>query len=211
MVKIQGHTVGNDGVVYNPDTASFGYVGGLDSRNTEERRQEYLDAYKPTTDGTGVVNPKGVPVKAGPGSPRQGGNPGSGPGAETVRTRPASAGSQLKVSVPGPLKPALNPEVTQVMAGGDWWMPNPWFSDAQEWTTRYGEGELAETLFLVTTAGADLAYNNWRFSQWATPKVDKFLSNTEKSVGSGVQRIVVDMQERVNAPLPKQEPVDWGR
>lgn len=140
MVKIQGHTVGNDGVVYNPDTASFGYVGGLDSRNTEERRQEYIDAYKPVTGGPGIRDPKATAkAGSGPGAARVGGNSGSGPGSAAVISSPVSRGSQLRATVF--LDPKLKETYGQLVIGGNRVAHNPGWSDAGEAEERWGDGD----------------------------------------------------------------------
>lgn len=94
-------------------------------------------------------------------SPKGAGGTGAGSHMVTIGG-PAAGGAgpgSLGVSGGGKLKPYMNPEVTEVMVGGDWWKSNPWFSDAQEWTTRYGEGEVAETIFFLITSGADIAHN----------------------------------------------------
>lgn len=150
---------------------------------------------------------------AGPGSPAvtTGGPAGAGvgPGAGgAVTWEPAPSvggvpGSLVEqVGLP-PLEQKANPNVTQLMVGGDWWHANPWFSDAEEYATRYGEGEIAETAFFLTNVVADFAYNSYRFGNaYAVP----FVNSSAFALNDWVNGIPA----RVNGPLPVQEPVDWG-
>lgn len=135
---------------------------------------------------------------------------GSGPGspgvlqwqeAERIAGVPASLVHQFGLP---PMEQALNPNVTQVSVGGTWWHSNPWFSDAEEYATRYGEGELAETAFFLTNVGADFAYNAYRFG-------NAYVSPWVNTSAAHANQWFDEAGRRVTAPIPEQEPVDWGR
>ncbi|QCS37222.1 hypothetical protein [Tortoise microvirus 71] len=161
--------------------------------------------------GTGSVSrghvasgPAADPVVAG----------GNGPGAGVANTDgPASGGGgpgsnavvvgEKKPTTKPPLKSKLKLDVTEVSIGGDWWQPNPWFSDADQFTQRYGEGEVAETLFFLTTTLADVGWNSNRLGQHIGANV----YHAEQATSKWLQ----DAPKRVNGPMPEQEPVDWGR
>lgn len=116
-------------------------------------------------------------------------SPTPGPGGGGMVTPKPRGGSLQLGGGPGnpgagPLRPNLEPEVTQVMIGGDWWEPNPWFSDADQFTQRYGEGELAETAFFVTTLGADIVWNSGRLGSVVIgPTIDRFSRELEQAAG----------------------------
>lgn len=135
-MKINGHTVGNDGIVYDPGSASWGYVGSMDNR-VENNHSDERGAL--VTDKGRVVpikNPAAGAVK----TATRGG--GSGPGAAAVVTAgPKSAGSGpgAAVVVTGPLKPKLKRNFTQLLLGTSGWSHDPGWSDTEEWEARYGE------------------------------------------------------------------------
>lgn len=145
--------------------------------------------------GTGPGSAGVGATSAGPGAPGTGGTGGRGAGSSLVVQGPRGT---------GPLKQKPNMSVTQVYAGGDWWQSNPWFSDAEEWTTRYGEGELAETFFFLTTSVADLTWNTMRTGK---PLADNVVDPTVNAVSDWLS----EASARRSGPMPKQEPVDWGR
>lgn len=190
---------------YNPDTAQWDYAPVRENADGSQQHPAFF-----TDAGKAVfTNPAPAALAAGgtgnggagPGSTGAGGPGGSGPGSTGVVARPKQ-GSQLTLGEP--LKPNLKPTVTQVKVGGDWWQSNPWFSDADEWTARYGEGEIAETFFFLTNVTADTFHNTWRLgnhlgTEYAGPGVYQTQSWFE------------DAPRRVSGPMPVQEPVDWGR
>lgn len=105
---------------------------------------------------------KQAPATSGAGSPSastNGGNGGTGPGsagAATPGVRTSGAGSRLVITS-GPLKPALETDITEVMVGGPWLKPNPYFSDGQTWGDRYGE--FGEWVGGAVVMAADLAHS----------------------------------------------------
>lgn len=124
---------------------------------------------------------------SGPGSDGvRNGSAGAGPGSALV-TR-ANRGARLgEITLGEPLSPELKPTVTQVKVGGDWWHSNPWFSDADEWTARYGEGEIAETLFLLTNVTADTFHNTWRLGNYMGPHAGAAAGHAHNAVDNFVQ------------------------
>lgn len=125
--------------------------------------------------GVQLINPQGSSDRAGSGpasaqvaGKATGGDYGTGVGVGTVKTgAPNSAGKgagSSMVVMGGPLKNSMKDKNTSVMMGG-YVEANPFFSDADEYTARYGEGEIAETLFLVMNAGADLWHNAQRLGR----------------------------------------------
>lgn len=151
-------TISAGGQVYDRTSGSWvganqGSVGdGVD-------RSASSDEVKVWRDANGIVGLEQLggssPAGSGPAARRVGASASTGPGNAGVSSgKGAGAGPGA-----GPLKQKVRPTVTQLMIGGDWWKSNPWFSDADEWTSRYGEGELAETLFFVTNVVADMAWN----------------------------------------------------
>ena len=79
--------------------------------------------------------------------------------AGTVERRPSGTAGTL--SKGGPIE-AGKRTVTNPWRGGE---VNPYILDAETFTQRYGEGEIAETALLGINLGADLA---WNYERWRT-------------------------------------------
>lgn len=168
--------------------------GGYDNRQTHEsndRRAEAMQgagaAALPHFANVGVAQAyypgKGLAVvdgnvirTTGPGAPSAntvGGVGGAGAGSAGVASssRAGGKGAGSRLVIGGPLTPTMNANVTEMMVGGDWWKSNPWFSDAEEYTKRYGESEIAEMAFFLTNVGADTVFNTARgwnaLGEWA--------------------------------------------
>lgn len=122
----------------------------------------------------------------GPNGPASGG---TGPGSRAVVSM-GNRGARLgEISFGDALTPELKPTVTQVKVGGDWWQSNPWFSDADEWTARYGEGEIAETLFLLTNVGADSYHNLNRLGyDYLGPRAGAAAGHAHNAVDNFIQQ-----------------------
>lgn len=156
---IKGHTVQSDGMVYDPDSAGWGYVPSDYRAVSSENPQHAVYVAPPSKPQAAAAT-----VSKGPG----GG--GAGPGSATVKNTTAAraagsgAGSRLVVSMGEALTPSMSTKATELMVGGDWWKSNPWFSNTEEWEARYGEpGDWAGG---VVVFGGDVVYNTGRFLDW---------------------------------------------
>lgn len=223
MAKWSSDNVSSGGHVYDRTTGTWagetqGSVGdGIDHGRSGDASRVIHDANGPVgvqfaftgREELGAADP--VAAQGRPGA-------GSGPAAGTVNTNgPASGGSgpgtPVVINGPGetgpvkgPLKTKLKPEVTRLMIGGDWFLPNPWFSNAEEWEARGGEP--GDWLGGAITIGADVVYNTHRLGDYlGTQHVGPGVFRTEQAVTTWLD----DIPKRVNGPLPVQEPVDWGQ
>lgn len=133
-------------------------------RSDDERRdytQYVFDRYRQggssgSSGGGGSRGAGNAVVAAGPQTPVR------GPGVAWVAAPPAGAVPPSTV-LRGNLRPVINEEATGVMIGGNVVSPNLGFSDAAEFTQRYGESELLETGVGLMLIGADIQ-NNVRFA-----------------------------------------------
>lgn len=129
------------------------------------------------------------------------GSGGAGPGVpgvliwtEVSGKAPEIPGSFVHAADLPPLLPVHKGSNTALSVGMPW-VPNPWFSDADQWEQRMGEP--GDWFGGLVVAGADLVYNAHNFGyNYLGPKVGGMLW---------------EMEKRVTAPIPKQEPVDWGQ
>lgn len=167
---------------YNGGRAAGDITGNHNARISAER-----DAFQGTTYGGSSSQPSALELArsmAGPGNGavRVGsGATGGGAGNEVVTQGPAPVAApkggtgpgSSRLVISGPLTQKMEPNVTQIKAGGNWWESNPWFSDATAWTDRYGEGELAETLFFAINATADTLFNASRARLWVDDQIDR--------------------------------------
>lgn len=123
--------------------------------------------------GVQLIHPQGNSDRAGSGaassqvaSNATSDNGGTGVGVGTVKTSgPGSAGKgagSSMVVMGGPLKNSMKDKNTSLMVGG-YVEANPMFSDADEYTARWGEGEVAETIYFLVNASADAWHNGKRF------------------------------------------------
>ncbi|MBU1335209.1 MAG: hypothetical protein KJ944_19375 [Alphaproteobacteria bacterium] len=166
MTKIKGHTVGSDGIVYNPDTASFGYVSSMDSRNENNSSDERGALVTDQGRVVPVHNVAALTV-----STSGSGSAGSGPGAVAVATAPGGGGSGPGAAgagvsaVPGAgggkLKSKLQVTHTQMMVGGNLLSHDAGWSDAGEAEERWGEGEFLSPSWFYAwgVSGADVLKN----------------------------------------------------
>lgn len=126
-MKIGGHTVGSDGIVYDPDAGRHVYIGALDSRvennHSDERGYLVTDQGRPLAihrPGTAMVNPGngGSGPASGYVTNGVGGNVagagGTGPGAPGVVTGGANSGGAGSGSLMVGIPEALIPKDTQL-------------------------------------------------------------------------------------------------
>lgn len=179
-----GHS-NHGGRTYNPDSAGWDYTPTrTDSEGNEQSPSFFTDTGKPVytnqapvlTNGagaTGVAPSAGKPVSTGPGAA----------GAETGK----AAGPGV---VEGDLKPVMKPTITQLKLGGDWWVSNPRWSDADEWEGRYAE--VGELLGGAAVLGADIGYNARRGVQYLMDNV-----------------LPMGIPSAVREPQPEYSPDGW--
>lgn len=196
MTKIKGHTVGNDGIVYNPDTASFGYIASMDNRVTNNSSDERGALVTDQGRHVPIVGPNyGDPsLNYGWNAPASGavhtgpGGGGSGPGSGVVATsdgQAAGSGPGARVVASGPLQSKLKVTHTQLLLGNTGWAHNPRWSDTAEWEERYGEP--GDWLGGIVTMGVDLGHNADRlWKEHGEPAVQKHQEQvTQRGVEQG--------------------------
>lgn len=165
--------------------------------------QVLSDASKPqsTTSGPGNAGAANGPVQTtGPGAI------GAAVGGKLGTAGPGNVSGGLAALPQGKLKEVMKPDVTSLKLGGNWWHANPWWSDADEWEGRYAEP--GEWLGGVAVLLADTAYNTWRLgNEGIGPAIGTGVYRAEQGIGTWI----TERQSAVTAPIPKQEPVNWGQ
>lgn len=126
---------------------------------------------------------------AGPGSPAVAtarSVPTRGPGAFAFGVGPVS---HVAVSDLPPLEMGHKDSGTNILAGGDWWQGNPWWSDTEEFEARYGEP--GDWVGGIVVFGADLTFNAARAVDWLS--IDAQTSDPARNA-------VVDWSQIENGP-----------
>lgn len=131
---------------YNGGVAAGDWTGNTNARITEER-----ESFQGTTWSGSSTQPSALElaqsmVGSGPAVGVVGGGSGAtgdGPGNGTVghSAAPTGGAGRQVVMTGGPLRAVFKDEITQIMLGGDWYKPNPYFSDANEVENRLGDAE----------------------------------------------------------------------
>lgn len=161
------------------DAFNGGRAAGDWTGNHNQRIQDERDAFQGTTWSGSSTQPSALElarsiVGSGHAAISTGlatsGVSGSGNGT-VVMGGPQSAagvGAGQRVVVSGPLKTVTKDEATGLMLGGDWFRPNPWFSNAAEVEDRLGESEVGSPSWFANwgIAGGEAAYNAARFLDW---------------------------------------------
>lgn len=202
--------------------------------NTVRKIDAALAAFATPTvrpNGTGGVVMTPALVTAGPGSPASAKGHGatSGPGGIPQPSASPSAGPSAPAAVsvptgnvsitlgigPGalgiPATAPLKPKIKDVATGGfaGWQIEaNPWFSDVENFgEPRYGEP--GEWLGGLVNMGADAVWNAGR--AWNATGRPGDIGSTVDRLQRNLGGWISDAPNRVNGPMPRQEPVDWGR
>lgn len=161
------------------DSNNGGKAAGDWTGNTNARLEAERDAFQGATWSGSSSQPSALQLAqsmVGPGASGQStgasASVGGGVGSAVVGSAPqvAKAAAKGSLTIPGVGKAPLTQGVKDTATGGYAgveWLPNPWFSDVEEfWEPRMGEP--GEWLGGIVNIGADIPYNTGRFLDFAT-------------------------------------------